>query len=471
MLTKLKLPKLLKRPAHTLLFITEVKTFRIDTDSKGILLSEVEVIGHGCRAIGQLPKAFAKIAEQSPAPLGKKVWLLVLRLPALLVSLPTLQIKGVDEATLMQALQFEAEGMTGQSSQEMRAAHYFLKTENDMSDYWLVQIEQLLWEDLLKAVKKSKTQLAGLLHPGLLPRFLGHQAADEWLRMEAWSMQLLAICRTDAHTDVLAVSFEQPQWRAELEHWLLAHEAQVDTETLLNNRLEVLPATAGGYRLNNPDDIAYWLGQWAAVLTAKDPSKEAALLTASSTINPDLLWMGGSGLVVLGLCLAHAGWFIQQRSHYEAETQRLTRVEKTINDLNKKISDAETQKHSLEDKLDKLAGDAASIPALIKNLRQRPALLLRALADGRDPQLIIETFASNGQQVVIEGVALQPQLASQLVNYLALNLRGLNWQLEPPTVKDMDLLGMDPGPWAVTLKLTDTGAPSLRPDTPEATKK
>ena len=213
------LAKLDKRPAHTLLFITEVKTFRVDADRKGVLLSDVEQIGHGCKQAAQLAKTFTKVAE-SGAPLGRKVWILFLRLQALQLSLPSLQIQGVDEEMLTQALQFEAEGMTGVSSLDSKMAYRFLRTENEMADYWLVQIEQLAWEDLLKAVKLRKAKLGGLLHPAALPAFLHDSQAEDWLRIEAWPNLVTALHRNQARFNLMGFSTESNHWREELEHWL-----------------------------------------------------------------------------------------------------------------------------------------------------------------------------------------------------------------------------------------------------------
>ena len=233
-----KLPQFDKRPAYTLLFITEAKTFRVDTDRKGVILSDVEELTYGCKSTAQLAKTFGKIADHS-APLGRKLWILFLRLPSLVLSLPSMQIQGVDEAMLTQALQFEAEGMTGVSSMDTRVAYRFIKAENEMSDFWLVQIEQLSWDDLQAAVKQRKTKLAGLLHPGGLPSCLHEPQLMEWLRMEAWSTQLLAIHKDESRLSMQAFSFESNFWQTELEQWLQEEGELPAADSLINNRVEV----------------------------------------------------------------------------------------------------------------------------------------------------------------------------------------------------------------------------------------
>lgn len=100
----IKLPALSKRPAHTLLFITEVKTFRVDVDKAGVLFGNAEMTAAVCPSPAKLADCVNTIAANS-RPFGHKVWLLYVRLPITLLSIPSMQVEGVDEATLMQALQ------------------------------------------------------------------------------------------------------------------------------------------------------------------------------------------------------------------------------------------------------------------------------------------------------------------------------------------------------------------------------
>lgn len=449
------------RPAHTLLFITEVKTFRVDTDRRGILLGDVESIEVGCKSPTGLAKAFEKIAAAGE-PLGKKVWLLFLRLPALLINVPTLQVKGVDRATLTQALQFEAEGMTGVSSQDMKVAFRFLQSENDMSDYWLVQIEQLAWEDLVKTVKRQRCKLGGVLHPGLMPRALFDAQASEWLRLEAWSNRVLAILQHEGRISLQDYPLDNPHWPVELEHWIQEQGGVALTETLLNNKVELLPSTGPQMHLNENSQLAEWLGLWAQILL-RGNAENLALLEVGSTINLDVAWMVGSGLSALLLCGLHAGWFVYQRAYYEAETVRLTQVEQTMTALRKQINEKSEQHLKLENRLNKATANADLIPATIQALRQRPALLLRALAEGRDEQLIVETLDSQGSELTVSGVALQMHLSNQLASYLTTRLPTSYWKIQLPLKEDMALFEGEPGPWKFSVKLMDEGIPELAP--------
>jgi len=448
-----------KRPPHTLLFVTESLTFRADADRKGILQGEVETIEQGSKTAAHLAKAFAKIAD-STGPLGRTVWILFMRLPAFLISVPTMQVRDVEPALLAQALQFEAEGITGMSALETKVAFGFLQAENEMSDYWFAQIEQLAWDDLQKAVKQRKCQLGGVLNPGALPLALSDPDADEWLRLEAWSNQLIALHRSESRVSLQVFSYDSPHWRSELEQWLGDQEAVKVSETLLNNRIEMLPPTGRVLSLHNESDMTAWFGLWAECLIRRR-GEGAAVLRPVSQVNMDVVWMAGSGIAALLLCGLHAGWFVHQQRYFESETQRLTRVEKEMVALRKQITESSEQKDKLEKRFSQSNADADSVPGTIRKLQQRPALLLQALAEMRDERLIIETLSSQGDEVAIEGVTLEPHIGNQLAGALGESLGDLNWKLDLPAKKNMALFDGEPGPWSFTLKLADQGMPGF----------
>ncbi|MGR8941736.1 MAG: PilN domain-containing protein [Gammaproteobacteria bacterium] len=455
-----------KRPPHTLLFVTEEKTFRADADRRGILLGEVETIEHGSKTTAHLARAFARIADGT-GPLGRTLWILFMRLPALLVSVPTMQVRDVEPALLTQALQFEAEGMTGMSALESMVAFSFLQADNDMSDYWLAQIEQLAWDDLHKAVRQRKCRLGGVLNPGALPLALSDPGADEWLRLEAWASQLIAVHRSEARAGLQVFGFDSPHWRAELEQWLRDQEAVKVSETLLNSRIEMLPPTDRLLSLHNESDMTAWFGLWAQCLI-RERGEGAAVLRPAGQVNMDAVWMGGSAIAALLLCGLHAGWFVYQQGYFENETKRLTQVEKDMVALRKQITEIGEQKDKLGTRLSKSSAEADSIPGTIRKLQERPALLLQALADNRDERLIVETLNSQGDQVEIGGVTLQPHIGNQLAGALGESLRDLNWKVDLPAKQNMELFDGEPGPWSFTLKLADQGIPGFAGPKPEA---
>lgn len=459
-----------KKAAHTLLVITEEKTFRIDTDNNGVFSAELEVIEQGCASPSSLPRTITKLSEKTISPLAKSVWILYSRLSALLVSVPEMQVKGLDKAMLAQILLYEAEGMTGQTSVENLFAYRFVKTEDEMSDYWLTQIDQGIFNELSTTLKKQKSKLAGLLSPSGLLSPLQVDDAEQWLRLESWPNQLVALYKHDINANINVISYDSPRWRDELQHWLADKQPGSNSETLLTGRLDVLPDTAVVFDLNNSDDAALWLLRWANELIVEE-GRHSAVIRQPSAINPEHLWMAGSGLAATVLCLLNALWFIHERTVFDAEADNLRAIEKNIQDLNKRIGDVSTEKTKIEQKLQQLSNDSGQVPSILSHLKQRDALLLKALADGRNQQLIIETITSSAASVVIEGVTLQQELANKLADSLAQPFKDSPWRIESPTVKNMALMADGNGPWSMVIKLVDAGVPALNPHPPEPQNK
>ena len=161
----MQLPSFTKRPPYTLLYITEVKTFRIDCDRNGVMLGEIEVIDAYCESASALPIAIDDVLMLSSA-LGKKVWILYVRLNTFQLTLPAAQVENVDDEILQQALQFEYEALTGNSLTNNQLAYQFLGTDDEMSSYWLNIVAKETLTDLTAKLKKASCKLAGLTHPG-----------------------------------------------------------------------------------------------------------------------------------------------------------------------------------------------------------------------------------------------------------------------------------------------------------------
>lgn len=451
----IKLPALSKRPAHTLLFITEIKTFRVDVDKAGVLFGNAEMIAAVCPNPAKLAECVSSIAANS-RPFGRKVWLLYVRLPITLLSIPSMQVEGVDEAALMQALQFELEGLTGQSSLDMQLAYQLLSNKDEMSSYWVSRINQLYFEDVQQSVKKAGSTLGGLLHPAALPLSIDNPERQDWLRMECWPTQLVALRNHPEHGfNIRLFSFDSRHWQTELEHWLTEQGKAPYSETLLNNKIELLPETAFNLHLNDAEHVADWLLVWAGVLAKKD-LPAVPVLRYQSKINKDLLLMASGGSVALLVCVGHLSWHLYQANHFTAEFAALQKVETSMISLRKALTDNQDKRNKLKEKIDKLKGNSETLPRLIKGLQHRPAQLLDALARGRPENLLVESIAVDKDEVKIGGISLDATSANELSNYLEKQLSALGWSIIAPTKKNMELF-VDGGPWEFEIKLLDLG--------------
>lgn len=450
----MKLPSFNKRPAYSVLYITDIAAYRLDVDKAGVVIGTVERFKINCLTTIKLADSIKHVIDNSP-PLGKKTWVLYEKLPIYLLSIPTMQIEGATELTLMQALQFELEGLTGQSALDSQLAYHLLSNSNEMSHFWLSQIGSLNFEDVQKVLQKAGSQLAGLLHPAGLPVALENPEHSDWLRFESWSKQLVALRKTEEHgLTVELISYESRQWQKKLDKWLENQTQTAHTETLLTDVIQVLPETNFQLFLNNDEPVTVWLTAWAATLAETTPA--VPVLRYQSSINTDLLFMAGGGGVAVLICVAHLMWNLYQTNDYNNKVIELKKVETSLTALNKTLAADEEKKTQLSEKIAKLNIQADSLPNLIEGLQHRPAQLLAALAKGRPDNLLLEAIVVDKDSIHLKGVSLDSTSANELVSFLDKNVSTLGWSVASPSKTNMGVF-TEGGPWEFEITLLDLG--------------
>lgn len=455
---------------HTLFFINEDSTLRIDADNQGVLISDLEVIQQGCNAPNQLPKALGRILDLTVKPLEKAVWILPAKLPLFSMTLPVQQVRGLNDAVLRQVLQYEAEGLTGLALFDPLSVFKLVEVEDEqIVEYLYSQIEQTVWDDVKKLLAARKAKLNAILHPALMPEALASDQSS-WLRVENWSDKTIAFSTLPEIKRLIVIEHDRAGWKLELENWLLDNTFEGDRELLLTGRLEMLPEIGAIYDLNNDDDAALWLSKWARVLISRD-YKDILLFQAAKKFNAEWLWTGSSVLVAVLLCALHALWFLWQRDGLDQEYQKLTQIENQLNANNKEIANLTKEKENLDLKLQKLADESGAVEGFMEKTKLRFPILLKRLAEARDEQLVIEKIAAKGNTLVIEAVALNQNVGNEMAAKLEKSLQGLNWQVSTPAVKNMQLLPDDNGPWSVNLVMTDKGVQGLNPQVDNSNKK
>ena len=453
----MKLPFTSVRPAHTLLYITEAKTFRIDTDRRGVIQGQVEVIEVRCdKSIG-IPGALEHIIDNSPV-LGIKVWLLYVRLSTYVLSLPSVQVAGVEDNVLEQALLFEYESLSGQSVTHSHIAYQFVSEADEMSSYWLILLAKETFSKITEVLKSARCNLGGIAHPGGLPFLLSADDAPSWLRIEAWSNTFFALSKNpETGFSMLVIHPDQsPNWKDELDHWMLDTGDVDKSEAIVNNKIEYLPETQESLHLKLDGALAFWMGLWADYLLNSDEVR-VPLLNVQRKINLDLLSMLGGGGLALALCVGHFTWNLYLRNDYEYQVTQLTAAEKDIKAAREGLNKTRDEAAKVQKKIDILHANVEVIPVAMAALQRRPMALLGSLSRHTPEDIIIESISVDEQlHIVINGVSLQPQLINQLASSVQTDFALLGWHANAPTKKDL-LAFADGGPWEFSLVLVDQG--------------
>ena len=451
----MKLPFVSARPAHTLLYITEAKTFRIDTDRRGVMHGEVETIEVRCDTSNSIPAALEHIIENSPV-LGKKVWLLYARLSTYLLNLPSVQVSGVEDEVLEQALLFEYESLTGQSITHSQLAYHFFSEADEMSSYWINLLAKETFTKTGEVLKKARCKLGGITHPGGF--LVSGDDAPSWLRIEAWSNSFFALTKNpETGLSMHIIHPEQsPDWQDEIDHWIVDTGTVDKSEAIINNKIEYLPETNESYHLTLDGALVFWLGLWADYLVNTD-EPALPLLNVRRKINLDLVFMLGGGSLALALCVGHFTWNLYLRNDYEYKTTQLTAAEKDIKSARAGVNKSRDESRALQQKIELLRKNVTVIPAAMEALQRRPMALLNGLSQHTPEDLLIESVSvDEALHIVIKGVSLQPQLINQLASHVKPDFAALGWRVNAPTKTDL-LAFKEGGPWEFSLVLVDEG--------------
>lgn len=451
-------PNPFKRPAHTLLYITEAKTFRIDTNRKGVIKGEVQIIECACPSSNAIPACLEVVlSAENPTP-GRKIWLLYSRLTTHTLSLPSVQVEGVDKQVLEQALQFEYEGVTGQSLHKSDLAYQYIGSADEMTTYWISLIAKETLTKIKESLGKLRCKFGGLTHPGGLPFPFSGEDYPSWLRVECWSDSIFALNKNPEEGLALQIHHieQTPHWQDEIDHWILDIGVVDKSEALLNNKIEYLPAaTDENYRLSMDGALVFWLGLWAKHLISDD-NTNVPLINPQKSINKEILYMVGGGLSAAVLCAGHFSWNLYLRNDFQSQVETLSKAEKTLANLRKTLNSSQDKNSKLEKSTTSMEKNIGMIPNALQALQNRPQQLLEILANHSPPNLIIENIRQQGDSTIITGVTLQPHLINLLANAIDKEIKALGWTASTPTKQDMALFSQG-GPWSYIYELHDQG--------------
>ena len=453
----MKLPafNLSKRPAHTLMYVTQAKTFRLDTDGKGEIIGDLEELEFTCDTTNSLPAVLEELIDNTEESLGRKIWLFYSRLNSHILSLPSVQLAGVESDVLEHALQFEYEALTGHTLAQSHLAYHFVSTADEMDNYWINIVAKETLTRLLEISKRVGCRFGGLMHPGGLPTMLGGSESPSWMRIECWPGAKFAINKSpDSGLSMQIIHIdENPQWEPQLDQWLVEAGDVNQSEILLSGTIEYMGDADEIYRLVDNDHLILWLHQWASHLIS---GSDIPMLLQKSKVNKEIVYMAASGIGALLLCSGHFTWNLYQESHYQYEFDRLSQTEKDVAAFRKSLKQSRDKRSALQNQLNVLGGNIDIIPKAITALRKRPSELLLSLSRRSPGDLVIEKIQVNAERLVVSGVSLHPELANQLANAIEEDLYALAWRVHPPTKKDMDLFE-EGGPWSFDIELEDLG--------------
>ncbi|HYV34906.1 MAG TPA: hypothetical protein VE988_04325 [Gemmataceae bacterium] len=418
--------------------------------------------------------ALLEAALSTGPKVGKQVWVLSSDLWTQSMSLPAVRTTGLEDAELATALNFEAEGMSGQAAFESAVGFTSQSANTGERGFWIVQARTSDLELMEETVRRAGAALAGIAHPAGVPFALGSHGAGSWQRLEMWADAVVCVFGEQQGKPEVHVINSAPQlnqWQNEWEQRRGEQAGGSHQEVLVD-----VGVTSAGtktrevvVRLEDEPALRAWLTAWAAALTRKSvrvpvvrpprrpmaAGRRAALAVALA-------------VVAVALCVAHNTWFNNTMLDYQKDAQAAAEPTKRMAELQKRAKELEGERTKLVAQLDKHGLQLDNFQLQ----RQRMISLMTCLSQYRLDDLMIEKVDSHGGEPRVHGICWDPELADKYASKLSEILPAHGWKVDAPKKKTQELIaGGGPCTFEIQLHAVGGPPPEILPGTVKAVPK
>lgn len=430
------------RPALTLLLLTPTRMQRADVAPDGALHAPSEWARERPPGTGLADHAELTL-RQGGSPAGKQLWVLASELWTQTAALPSGAARASSPKELQQALALEVEALSGHSSLDAQVALRPLGEADGQTRYWVTLAPDYLLEDLAEVATRNGTKLAGVCHPGGLPRSLS-LAGGAWERLELWEEALFDLRHREGSLEV------EVEPGGSLGH-LPPAEGEAAQEVLVTEGGAFPSGAEDATRLDleDPEVRQRWLTAWGKVLL-HDTSGLPVLQAPRRPLTR-------SGKLLIGLslfcatvlaCAGHYGWAQRKITRLEARLSAAAAPAQAAAQLDQRLTSLTKERDAARAEAARLTQIETRYRELTRVHRGRHARLLRALA-AAPAEVLLESLHDRGRTLTVEGVAADPQVALRLATSLARDLRDTSWRVGAPQVTP------DGGAWRFSLELLD----------------
>jgi Tfp pilus assembly protein PilN len=412
-------------------------------------------------AVEDFPALVEAAMRLGPKRAGR-VWVLSSEIWSQTLELPSETVSGLAGDELDRALAFEAEPLSGIGAFDSRVSHVELPAASGGRRFWLCQVLNSHLEQIEYLVEQAGGRLAGLGHPGGLPRPIDDATDVDgcWRRIEFWPdavLWLRAEPNRPLAVQVLNADPRSDRWRAEWASRLETPTGQEHTETLRGTGVAPDAAVAGDrvVDLNDTLQLEAWLAAWAGQL-AKEQVGLPLVAPPRRPLSAGKLWAVAAAVALFGVavCVGHYKYLQHREGVLAAEIASLKEPKQELEDATKKADGLDKQLTEIRQQTAEQRENLEYFQQVMLAQRRRFARLLAVLARQSNDGLLIQAVEGDGTEVTVHGICLAPELANRLATRLNQELASLGWQVDPPE-KEAQVLLTGGGPWKFELRLTE----------------
>jgi hypothetical protein len=411
------------------------------------------------------------------------VWILWEGASTQMLDMPAGVVEGLDQSELNESLSFEAETLSGVPAGDsaIDAVHQ-TDTGDALSElrrFWVTQVPAGVQAKLETVIGRVNAKLAGIAHPGGLPRaHWGAGAAstelEKWRRLEVWNQLTISLFgKVDGsvETRVIRSTPGTEAWLAELPTTgPIAWMGPTPANRIGPDGQRVTLLGAGGIplepqRIDLPADSApvEWLRAWVSELSS--PSRRVPCVRVSLNASPNRKFFIAGGVLaslVLAVCAAHGLWLTAETSaahdravklEHEAVafarpdtsaqevsqiTSEISRLQPTFDANKQEIAQLQNDLGSQQTTLDTLNAQHAQLVQLQTVHRRALPELVAALVDSsvkdNPADLVVEEVRQeSNSDLRLTGLCRDSAFADAFATKLEARLSKAGWLLSPAT--------------------------------------
>jgi len=379
--------------------------------------------------------------------LSSDVWTRTMSLPR-----ETARNMSLTEAT--QALQFEAEPLSGLNAFDGAAALVKLDDAMGHQRYWISEVSSSLRDQIESVVKDAGGNFRGLAHPGGLSVSLSLDIeALDWRRVEFWPGTVVRLAHRgrETHLRIDETGVIPGNRAATLDNWRKEFSGHAADEVLTDVPGAEPPVNAAALALSDEQLLRRWLHQWLRQLSARSPSvpivraeKRPLSQQQRSTISVVLAAIVGVG------CYAHHLWVGGQIAAMNENRTRIEAPGKEIEALRTRGTQIEKDTATALEEAGKQRVRVEPSEKVLANQRLRIKELLERLATLKSDHWVLREIDGNGQGLTLDGVTTHPKFVAELTAAISAEFIDLGWAVDSPSQK-IRYLSDQGGVWEFTL--------------------
>lgn len=454
----------------TILLITRDRLTRADFRSgrESRLLELTQDFAPPVADFPALVEAALRLSKRRPG----RVWLLSTEVWTQTLALASESVAGLSQTELAKALAFEAEPFSGVSGLQSVCQCVELTGRRNERLFWLVLLPSGQLEQVDYVVQAAGGRLAGVGHPGGMPREMSADASPSpavgpslrgtsWTRVELWPGAVFCVRGDGGGSPSVRVINADPKpgrWQAEVDRWRAEAPAAAGHRALLATAAVALEEVQADTvtRLEDAHALEPFLTTWSVQLEAREPPVPL-LVPPKRPASPAARRATAAvlALVAVAVCVGHYLWSEHMIRDLSVEIARLKQPADELSRIQKELETEQKRRKELQAESDKLAADVGQCRLVRSSLRQRVVTLLTELARGAAEDTIIRKIMASSNGVVVHGTCLDPNGADALFGSLARALEPLGWRVQLPRKQAQELLP-DGGPWLFELHIEES---------------